>query len=63
MCIVHKGFRGFQAVSHASNLGVNLTGLRPAVPYAPYTQRYVNFYLNLNCNNIPAENISKAKNM
>lgn len=39
MCIVHKGFRGFRALSPASNLGGNLIGLKPAIPYAPYTQR------------------------
>lgn len=33
MCIVHKGFRGFRAVSPASNLGGNLIGLKPAIPY------------------------------
>ncbi len=33
MCIVHKGFRGFRAASPASNLGINLTGLEPAIPY------------------------------
>lgn len=33
MCIVHKGFRGFRAVSLASILGGNLIGLKPAIPY------------------------------
>ena len=33
MCIVHKGFRGFRAVSPASILGGNLIGLKPAIPY------------------------------
>jgi len=33
MCIVHKGFRGFRAVSPASILGGNLTGLKSAIPY------------------------------
>lgn len=33
MCIVHKGFRGFRAVSPALNLGGNLIGLKPAIPY------------------------------
>jgi len=33
MCIVHKGFRGFQAVSHASILGGNLIDLKSAIPY------------------------------
>jgi len=33
MCIVHKGFRGFRAVSHASILGGILIGLAPAIPY------------------------------
>jgi hypothetical protein len=33
MCIVHKGFRGFRALSPASVLGGNLTGLKPAIPY------------------------------
>jgi len=33
MCIVHKGFRGFQAVSPASILGGNLLGLKPEIPY------------------------------
>ena len=33
MCIVHKGFRGFRAVSPASILGGNLISLKPAIPY------------------------------
>ena len=33
MCIVHKGFRGFRAVSPALILGANLIGLKPAIPY------------------------------
>ena len=33
MCIVHKGFSGFQAASPASILGGNLIGLKPAIPY------------------------------
>ena len=33
MCIVHKGFRGFRAVSPALIWGGNLTGLKPAIPY------------------------------
>ena len=33
MCIVHKGFRGFQAVSPASILGGNLIGVKHAIPY------------------------------
>ena len=33
MCIVHKGFRGFRAVSPASILGGNLIGMKPAIPY------------------------------
>ncbi len=33
MCIIHKGFRGFRAVSPASILGGNLIGLKPAIPY------------------------------
>ncbi|RKD90185.1 hypothetical protein BC643_0521 [Mangrovibacterium diazotrophicum] len=33
MCIVHKGFRGFRAVSPASILDGNLIGLKPAIPY------------------------------
>ncbi len=33
MCIVHKGFRGFRAVSPASILGSNLISLKPAIPY------------------------------
>ena len=33
MCIVHKGFSGFQAVSPVSILGGNLIGLKPAIPY------------------------------
>jgi len=33
MCIIHKGFRGFRAVSPASTLGGNLIGLKPAIPY------------------------------
>jgi hypothetical protein len=33
MCMVHKGFRGFRAVSPASILGGNLIGLKAAIPY------------------------------
>ncbi len=33
MCIIHKGFRGFRALSPASTLGGNLIGLKPAIPY------------------------------
>lgn len=33
MCIVHKGFRGFRAVSPASFFGGNLIDLKPAIPY------------------------------
>lgn len=33
MCIIHKGFRGFRALSHASILGGNLIGLKSAIPY------------------------------
>ena len=33
MCIIHKGFRGFQTVSSALNLDGNLIGLKPAIPY------------------------------
>jgi len=33
MCIVHKGFRGFRAVSPASIFGGNLIGFKPAIPY------------------------------
>ena len=33
MCIVHKGFRGFRAISPASILGGKLIGLKPAIPY------------------------------
>ena len=33
MCIIHKGFRGFQALSPASILGGNLIGLKDAIPY------------------------------
>ncbi len=33
MCIIHKGFRGFRAISPASISGGNLIGLKPAIPY------------------------------
>ncbi|WP_296379585.1 hypothetical protein, partial [Winogradskyella sp.] len=33
MCIIHKGFRGFQALSLASKFGGNLTGLKSEIPY------------------------------
>jgi hypothetical protein len=33
MCIIHKGFRGFGAVSPASILCCNLIGLKHAIPY------------------------------
>ena len=33
MCIIHKGIRGFRAVSPASISGGNLIGLKYAIPY------------------------------
>ena len=33
MCIVHKGFRGYRAASHALILGGKLNGLKTAIPY------------------------------
>jgi len=33
MCIIHKGFRGFQTVSPASIFGSNLIGLKPVIPH------------------------------
>jgi len=33
MCIIHKGFRGFRALSPASILVCNLIGLKSAIPY------------------------------
>jgi len=33
MCIIHKGFRGFRALSLESFFGGNLIGLKPAIPY------------------------------
>jgi len=33
MCIIHKGFSGFQASSPASILGGKLIGLKSAIPY------------------------------
>ncbi len=33
MCIIHKGFSGFRAVSPASILGGKLISLNPAIPY------------------------------
>ncbi len=39
MCIVHKGFRGFRAVSPAAILGGNLIGLNTQSLTTPYTQR------------------------
>ena len=33
MCIIHKGFRGFRALSPSSILGGNLIGLKPTIPY------------------------------
>jgi hypothetical protein len=33
MCIIHKGFRGFRAVSPALILGCKLIGLKPEIPY------------------------------
>jgi len=39
MCIIHKGFSGFRAISPALISGGVLIGLKPAIPYAPYTQR------------------------
>ncbi len=33
MCIIHKGFRSFIAVSPASIFGGKLIGLKPEIPY------------------------------
>jgi len=33
MCIIHKGIRGFRAVSPALNLGGKLIGLKSAIHY------------------------------
>ncbi len=33
MCIIHKGFRGFRALSPASKLVGNMIGLKSAIPY------------------------------
>ncbi len=33
MCIIHKGSRGFRALSHASIFGGNLIGLKTEIPY------------------------------
>ncbi len=33
MCIIHKGFKGFGALSPASIVGGNLIGLKSAIPY------------------------------
>ena len=33
MCIIHKGYRGFRALSPASILCGNLIGLKPEISY------------------------------
>jgi hypothetical protein len=33
MCIIHKGFRGFRAMSPASILGGSLLSIKSAIPY------------------------------
>jgi hypothetical protein len=33
MCVIHKGFRVFRAVSPASFFSGNLISLKPAIPY------------------------------
>ena len=48
MCIIHKGFRGFRAVSPASNLGGNLIGLPARNPLRNHT-------LNVSCNLNPEQ--------
>lgn len=40
MCIIHKGFRGFRALSPESDLVCNQIGLKHEIPYISYTQRY-----------------------
>ncbi len=47
MCIVHKGFRGFRAVSPAANLGGILIGLSPAIPYDTIHSTLWAIYLTL----------------
>jgi hypothetical protein len=41
MCIIHKGFRGFRALSSASNLAGNLIGLKSASLTKSYTSRWL----------------------
>jgi hypothetical protein len=36
MCIIHKGFRGFRALSQASSLGGNLIPTRDELAYEYY---------------------------
>ncbi len=33
LCIIHKGFRGFQALSQRPIAGWNSIGLNPSIPY------------------------------
>lgn len=44
MCIVHKGFRGFRAVSPASILGGNMIGFKARNPLRHHTLNVVHNY-------------------
>jgi hypothetical protein len=33
MCVIHRGFRGFRALSPASIIGSIVIGLKSAIPY------------------------------
>ena len=45
MCIIHKGFRGFRAVSPASVLGGVLIDLKPQSLTESYTKRWAQYKL------------------
>ena len=52
MCIVHKGFSGFRAVSPASILGSNLIDKKPAIPYDNHTPNVASNMTNQTQNRI-----------
>ena len=57
MCIIHKGFRGFRALSPASILVGNLIALKPAIPYEIIHLTLYGIWKNINTTMKRAPNI------
>jgi hypothetical protein len=59
MCLIHKGFGGFRALSFASILGGNLISLKTAIPYEII---HLTLHLRKKKNNLK-QNLSQFKNI